>query len=66
MASSKNGINVASTNDHEDEVLIEPIQIDPESLKRAVEEKKRLQSQDSVKETEDQRKKANNNYKVCN
>jgi hypothetical protein len=59
MASSKkNGNNVADKDDH-DEVLIEPIHIDSESLKRAVEEKARLQSQDSGTNS-DRSKKANN------
>jgi len=73
MASSKNnGKNVAKQdcecskdNDHEDEIQIEPIHIEPETLKRAVEEKarvERLQSQDSVKggSVDERNKKPNN------
>jgi hypothetical protein len=62
MASSakNNGVNVAK--DHEDEIQIEPINIDAASLKRAVEEKsrvERLQSQDSVKGEERNKKTGN-------
>ncbi|KAI6213362.1 C2H2-type domain-containing protein [Aphelenchoides besseyi] len=52
MATKKNG--PAAEKNRDDEVGIEPILIDPDSLKRAVEEKARkdrLQSQESSKET---------------
>lgn len=56
MASSKkNGNTLVEKDDHE-EVLVEPIHIDSESLKRAVEEKNRLQSDSAANST----KKANN------
>lgn len=67
MASSKNnGVAGKKTDHDEDEILIEPIHIDSESLKRAVEEKARLQSQDSVKDSgaHDDRNKKTNNFKV--
>lgn len=52
-------------DDHE-EILIEPIHIEPETLKRAVEEKarvERLQSQDSAKGSLDERNKKTSNFK---
>jgi hypothetical protein len=65
MASSakNNGVNVVK--DHGDEIQIEPINIDAASLKRAVEEKsrvERLQSQNSEKG--DERNKKTGNSKV--
>jgi len=64
MASSKNN----GKANHEDEILIEPIHIEPETLKRAVEEKarvERLQSQDSAKggSVDERNKKPNNTFK---
>jgi len=68
MASKNNGLESVADN-REEEIQIEPIHIDTESLKRAVEEKKarveRLQSQDSAKgsTTDERNKKPNYNYK---
>lgn len=58
-------------DNHDEEIQIEPIHIDTESLKRAVEEKKakveRLQSQDSAKgwTTAERPNNRNNSFKVA-